>query len=270
MSSLHSALESNSLSNSVASYADYAGSRSPNAAMSLVLTQTNARDIGQLTAQSKLILERIRMEERCKERARIVRELHDTLLHGFVGASMLLHQAAEQAPADSPSKPALCRALDLVYRAIDEGRAAMRGLRSASPAPSSLEQAFSKFLSEVITDGGPQLRTFVQGRPRPLGPVMEHQLFLIGREALMNALRHSKATKIEVELQYLGDHVRLFVHDNGCGINPETVQSKSDSHWGLRGMRDRAENIGARFEIRSRSARGTEVGIVIPTDGAGY
>jgi signal transduction histidine kinase len=97
-----------------------------------------------LTAQIKPIPESdIRLEERSRERARIVHELHDTLFQGFVGASMLLHHAVEQTPADSPSKPALNRALHLVYRAIDEGRAAMRGLRTASPAPSSLEQAFS-------------------------------------------------------------------------------------------------------------------------------
>jgi signal transduction histidine kinase len=79
----------------------------------------------------------------------------------------------------------------------------------------------------------------------------------------MNALRHSEATEIEVDVQYLGDLLRVFVRDNGCGINPEAVQKKSDSHWGLRGMRDRAENIGARFEIRGRPAGGTEVGLSI-------
>ena len=56
----------------------------------------------------------------------------------------------------------------------------------------------------------------------------------------MNALRHSQATKIEVEVQYLRDLLRVFVRDNGCGINPEADQKASDSHWGLRGMRERA------------------------------
>jgi len=213
-----------------------------------------------LTAQAKSILESdIRLEERSRERARIVHELHDTLLQGFVGASMLLHQAVEQTPADSPSKPALSRVLHLVYRAIDEGRAAMRGLRPASPAPSGLEQAFANLLSEITTERGPRLRIFIQGKPRTLSPAIQHQLFLIGREAVMNALRHSEATEIEVEVQYLDDLLRVFVRDNVCGINSEAVQKKSDSHWGLRGMRDRAETIGARFEIRSRSATGTEV-----------
>jgi signal transduction histidine kinase len=107
-----------------------------------------------LTRQGQAHLEDIRREERCRERARIAHELHDTLLQGFLGASMLLHQAVEQTPADSPSKPALRHALRLVRRAIDEGRAAIRGLHVPPPAASSLEQAFSDLLSEITPDPG--------------------------------------------------------------------------------------------------------------------
>jgi signal transduction histidine kinase len=210
----------------------------------------------------------IRLEERCRERERIVHELHDTLLQGFLGASMLLDQAVEQTPADSPGKPLLSRALRLVRRAIDEGRAAMRGVHTASPVPSSLEQAFSNLLSEVTPSRVVQLRIFVQGMPRTLSPEIQEQLFLIGREAVMNALRHSEATEIEVEVQYQRDLLRVFVRDNGRGINPEAVQTKSDSHWGLSGMRERAENIGGRFELWSRTGAGTEVRVAVPVDAA--
>src|SRR2546428_696257 len=79
--------------------------------------------------RSSLREEDIRSEERHRERARVIHELHDTLLHGFLGASMLLQCAVEQTPPDSPSKPVLSRALRLVLRAIDEGRAAIRGVR---------------------------------------------------------------------------------------------------------------------------------------------
>ena len=218
-----------------------------------------------LTSQGQAHLEDdIRLEERYRERARIVHELHDTLFQGFLGASMLLHQAVEQ--ADYPSKPALGSALRLVRQAIDEGRAAIRGVHTASTAPSSLEQTFSNFLSEVTTGRGPRLRVFVQGKPWTLNSAIQEQLFLIGREAIMNALRHSQATKIEVEVQYLRTLLRVFVRDNGCGINPEAVQKESDSHWGLRGMRERAENIGARFDIWSRTGAGTEVCVAVPVD----
>jgi signal transduction histidine kinase len=220
-----------------------------------------------LTGQGQAHLESdIRLEERRRERTRLVHELHDTLLQGFLGASMLLDQAVEQTPADSPSKPVLTRALCLVRRAIEEGRAAMRGLPAASTAPSSLEQAFSKLLEEVTPGRGIQIRVFVQGRTRALNPAVQEQLFLIGREAVMNALRHSEATKIEVEVEYLPDLLRVFVRDNGCGIKPEAVQKQSDSHWGLRGMRRRAENIGAQLDIWNRTGGGTEVRIAAPVD----
>jgi signal transduction histidine kinase len=78
--------------------------------------------------------------------------LHDKLLQGFLAASLLLHQAVKETPADSPSMPALSRALRLVRQAIDEGRAAIRGVHQASPAGSSLEHALSNLLSEMTTE----------------------------------------------------------------------------------------------------------------------
>src|SRR5262249_11697533 len=135
-----------------------------------------------LTTQGPAHLEDdIRLEMRCRERANIVHEFHDTLLQGFVGASMLLHQAVEQTPSDSPTKPGLVRALRLVRQAIDEGRAVMRGVH-ATPAPCSLEQSFSNLLSEVTTEGGQRLRVFVEGKPWALKPAIQEQLLLIGRE----------------------------------------------------------------------------------------
>ena len=80
----------------------------------------------------------------------------------------------------------------------------------------------------------------------------------------MNALRHANATNIEIELQYPRSVMRMSVRDNGCGIDGEAVQKVKDSHGGLCGMRERAENIGARFEIWSRPGSGTEVRVAVP------
>src|SRR5215471_17235324 len=115
----------------------------------------------------------IRMEERHRERARIIHELHDTLLQGFLGASMLLQYAVEQTPPDFPSKPVLSRAMRLVLRAIDEGRAAIRGVHKASPAPSSLEQALSTLFGELTICRHVRIRIFVQGKPRTLNPAIQ-------------------------------------------------------------------------------------------------
>jgi anti-sigma regulatory factor (Ser/Thr protein kinase) len=158
----------------------------------------------------------------------------------------------------------LNRALQLAGRAIDKGRAAIRGIHTFSPAPSTLEDSLRDLLSEVAPGRRVRLRIFVQGKPRTLTPAIQGQLFLIGQEAVMNALRHSAATKIEVEIQYLRNILRVVVCDNGCGINPEAVQKERDAHSGFRAMRNRAENIGARFEIWSKTGAGTEVCVAVP------
>jgi len=206
----------------------------------------------------------VRVQERSSQRERIVHELHDTLLQGFVGASMLLDSAVEEMPVDSPAKVALSRALRLVRRAVDEGRAVLRGVHTVSSAPASLEEALSNLLTEVAQGGDRRLRIFVQGTPQPLNPVIQEQLLLIGREAVTNAVRHSEATAIEVEVQYLHEALCVLVRDNGCGIDPETVQAESGLHWGLSGMRDRAEKMGARFGIWSRTGAGTEMRVTVP------
>jgi signal transduction histidine kinase len=155
-----------------------------------------------------------------------------------------------------------------LYEVFGENDAARRraAIHAAPLAPSNLEQALSNLLAEVRPGRGLRLGIFVQGKSRALSAVIQEQLFLIGREAIMNALRHSEATNIEVEIQYLRNLLRLCVRDNGCGVDPELVQKARDSHWGLYGMRDRADNIGARFGIWSRTGAGTEVRVEVPVE----
>ena len=84
-------------------------------------------------------------------------------------------------------------------------------------------------------------------------------MYLIGREALINAFRHAQATRIEVELKYTASYLRLLVRDDGCGIDPHVIDSGRDGHWGLSGMRERADRIGARLHVSSSATAGTEI-----------
>jgi signal transduction histidine kinase len=206
---------------------------------------------------------RIRLEERHKERARIARELHDTLFQGFHGASMLLNNVVEKMPAHSPERHSLADALRLVHRVLDEGRTVLQGLRAPGFAPATIEQELSGFLEE-FSPSGVRCEISVSGRSRELRPAVQEQINLIGREALVNALLHSTATRIEAEVEYSPRRVRVLVRDNGCGIDPCAAQAKRESHWGLLGMRERAESIGARLTIWSRPGAGTEVEISVP------
>lgn len=214
----------------------------------------------QLTRQLNL-----RFEERLAERTRIAQELHDTLLQGFLSASMQLHVASDRLPADSPAKPMVTHVLQLMGQVIEEGRNAVRGLRSPDTNGSlDLEQAFSRVQQELALEEEIDFRVIVEGRSRPLHPIIRDEVYAIGREALVNAFRHARAQSIEVEVEYVANHLGILVRDDGCGIDPQVLHSGREGHWGLSGMRERADRIGAKFKVRSRAATGTEVELSVP------
>jgi signal transduction histidine kinase/ligand-binding sensor domain-containing protein len=205
-----------------------------------------------------------RFEERLSERTRIAQELHDTLLQGFLSASMQLHVTADLLPADSPAKQSLGHILQLMRQVTEEGRNALRGLRSSQANSLGLEQAFTQVREEIAVQGDIAFRVIVDGRPRALRPILRDEVFRIGREALVNAFRHSRAKSVEVQLEYAGSRLRVAVRDNGCGIDPQVLRSGRDGHWGLPGMRERAERIGARLQVWSSANAGTEVELSVP------
>jgi signal transduction histidine kinase/ligand-binding sensor domain-containing protein len=214
----------------------------------------------QLTSQLNL-----RFQERLAERTRIAQELHDTLLQGFLSASMHLHVAAGQLPAESPENPQFSRILLSTSQVIEEGRNALRGLRSSRSDSTALDQAFAQIARELDLQDKIDFRVIVVGQPRPLHPLLRDEVYRIGREALINAFRHARAEKIEVELKYSIRHLHVFVRDDGCGIDPQALQSGVDGHFGLSGMRERADRIGARFHVFTKVAAGTEIELAVPS-----
>jgi signal transduction histidine kinase len=105
----------------------------------------------------------------------------------------------------------------------------------------------------------------VEGAAVSLQPAVRDDVYSIAREAVVNAFRHSMASNIEVELEYAGSELRILVRDDGCGIDPQVLHLGRDGHWGLSGMRERAERIGARLKVWSRAAGGTEVDLRVPS-----
>ena len=208
----------------------------------------------------------VRFEERLAERTRIAQDLHDTLLQGLVSASMQLHVANDLLPNDAAAKPLVGRVMQLMGQVIEEGRDAVRGLRSTSGNADDLETAFSQAGQEFGNEQVKDCRVIVEGTPRQLHPIIRDEAYRIGREAVANAFRHSRAGKIEIELEYSAKQLRILVRDDGIGIDSEVLHSGRDGHWGLPGMRERAESIGARLKVWSRTNAGTEVELLIPGD----
>jgi signal transduction histidine kinase len=201
-----------------------------------------------------------RMAERLGERERIARELHDTLLQGFHGL-LLRFQVVNQLireneKAHSIMEDAMTRA-DLL---MSESRERIRGLRREGGAVAALPEALSAIGEERRTDESIGFRLVVEGATRELHPMVRDEMYLIGREAIQNALTHSQGSTVEVEINFDPSGVRLRVRDDGKGIPPEVLRfGGAPGHWGISGMRERSEKIGGQFRIWNRPGDGTEV-----------
>jgi signal transduction histidine kinase len=208
-------------------------------------------------------------QARHEERLRIARELHDNLLQGFLSASMQLCLVDEWLPADSPAKPILRRTLGLIRKGLDEARGALLGLRSPALPEGSLEKALGDIRDDIAPGGRTRLSIAILGESRPLTPAAQEQIYWIAREALLNALRHSAASRVEAEIEYLPRKLRVVVRDDGTGIDPKALRTGRTSHGGLTGMQERAARIDARVRVWSKRGGGTEVEISLPVHGLG-
>jgi signal transduction histidine kinase len=210
----------------------------------------------------------IRFEERLAERSRIAQELHDTLLQSVVSASMQLHVAAKSLPQESPAKARISHTLELMGRVVEEGRNTVRGLRSAEQDLRDLESSFSQIVNEMPVSGDVKFRVLVDGSTRRLHPVVRDEVYRIGREAIINAFRHAAAKSIDVFVEYRDKGFRLFVHDDGRGLDPDLLRFGREGHFGLPGMRERAEKIGGQLRVLSRPGSGTGVELTVPGESA--
>jgi signal transduction histidine kinase len=169
----------------------------------------------------------------------------------------------------NPAKAAevLDSAIDQAAGAITEGRDAVQGLRASATEMNDLPDAIRSLGDELSTgnDNAAVLRVEVQGASRPLHPIVRDEVFRIASEALRNAFKHSGAEQIEVELRYDERQMRLRVRDDGKGIDPDLLRKEGrEGHFGLHGMRERANLAGGKLTIWSGPETGTEIELSIP------
>jgi signal transduction histidine kinase/ligand-binding sensor domain-containing protein len=209
------------------------------------------------------------LEARVGERTRIARELHDTLLQSFQGL-LLRFQAALKVLPERPleARQRLESALDQAAAAITEGRDAVQGLRSSASETNDLANGIiaigKELTSAASAPDAPAIDVEVEGGPRQLNPVVRDEAYRIAGEALRNAFRHAQARRITVAIRYDRRQFRLRIRDDGKGIDEETVRRQPAKHFGLPGMRERAENVGGRLAVWSKPDAGTEVELCVP------
>jgi signal transduction histidine kinase len=204
------------------------------------------------------------VEVRQAERTRIAQELHDTLLQGFFAVSMQLHEAVDHMSTECAELPRLSEIVGLMDRVLEQGRSAVQGLRTTNEHVAPLSEALASVPNDLGLVSTVGFRVVLRGKERELNPRLRDEVYRIGQEAIVNAYRHSRARDIETVLEYCPSELRIAVRDNGCGIDPQNLQWGRGGHWGLQGMRERAERIGARLRLLSKVALGTEVELCVP------
>ena len=250
-----------------------AGSRNPLAIVASAAFLVTAWVITGMVARVRKLTEtqlKLRFEERLAERTRIARELHDTLLQSFQGL-MLHFQAVHEQMAPGEPKEALEKALKRADSAIAEGRDAIQDLRSSTALATDLAQAVAALGQEFATthdsdSGLPSFHVATEGAPRGLHPILRDDIYRVAREAMLNAFCHAEAKRIEAEITYSDRFFRLRIRDDGKGVDPKHLSEGRHGHWGLPGMRERAQQIGAQLEIWSQAGAGTEVELCVPAN----
>ena len=210
------------------------------------------------------------LEGRVAERTRIARDLHDTLLQSFHGL-MFRFQAARNMLPRSPENAmrTLDEAIASTRAAITESRDAIHDLRSEPITHLDLAQlleAEAEGLAAVLDthQSVPAFRVIVEGEPQVISSALLDEVYRIAREVVRNAFRHADATKVEAEIRYDKNQMRVRVRDNGKGLDPKALEvGQRPGHWGLAGIRERAQQIGAQLTVWSEDGVGTEIELTI-------
>jgi signal transduction histidine kinase len=208
---------------------------------------------------------RWKLDTQLAERDRIARELHDTLLQSTQGLILRFQAISNRMPAGDANREQMDTALERADEVLTEGRDRVRGLRRAAAQRSSLACVLRAMGEEFAADAQVAFRFDASGEEPPLSLEVADEIQRIVSEALLNACRHGKANTVDLRLIQGPRELVVLVEDDGVGIDAETASSGSrPGHWGLRGMHERSERIGAQLTIGPRVGGGTRVELVLP------
>lgn len=200
------------------------------------------------------------------ERVRLSRELHDTLLQSLVGVALefdAVSKSLETSPAAAKARVVKIR--EHVEEYIREARRSIWSLRSTALETGDLVEALRESAERAASNHGVDLSFDITGTPRRLPPQIEHQVLRIGQEAVLNAVRHAKASHLGVTVDYGEDTLVLKLKDDGVGFDPARTAEGTTDHYGIITMRERAQQAGGDVTITSAPGSGTTVEARVPT-----
>jgi len=196
------------------------------------------------------------------ERVRLSREIHDTLLQGFVGLALQLNAVSERPDTAGSVRQHLVAIRKHVEVYIREARQAIWDLRSSQLETRDLFSLLREFGRTAVSNTTTRFTATVTGTARVVPPAVQHQLLRIGQEAIVNAVRHASASRIHMDLAYEDSSAVLRVTDDGRGLTE--VPSDLQPHYGLTTMRERAEELGGRLQVSTEAGGGTVIEARVP------
>lgn len=202
------------------------------------------------------------------ERTRLAREMHDTVIQGSVAVSTLLDAVSRlQRTNLSEAGRVLAHARAQIKETLEEARKAVWDLRHSTTAREPIADLF-ELAKKLGNEHGARVETAIEGERVALDPLMERTLLLVGREALRNSVLHGSPANISVRVVFEGSRVRMEVLDDGRGFDSDSARLEPMDHFGIVGMRERAEQLGGEFEIRSKPGKGAVVIVSFPVASA--
>jgi len=215
-----------------------------------------------LSAQLSRLGEQGRKSAVLEERARMARDIHDTLAQGFTGVIVQLEAAADALTRTLTSNALrhIDRAGELARQSLAEARRSVHALKALALEQAELSGAFKELLERMTSETGIHAEFRLHGLPRPLPPEWEQELFHIGQEALTNAMRHAQASRFIAVLAYESASVVLTLRDDGIGFDSSHAVREG---IGLIGMHERASAIGADLKVISAPGKGTEIVVLL-------
>jgi signal transduction histidine kinase/ligand-binding sensor domain-containing protein len=199
------------------------------------------------------------------ERARLAREIHDTLAQGFVGISSQLDAVALTLNGHLESaRKHLDLARKMARHSLTEARRSVMDLRASALEGQDLPAALSEAARHWTAGSAVKVHVDVEGSSRKLPEEMEQHLLRIAQEAVTNTVKHAHAREVWIRLNMDNGKLRMRVADDGEGFEQTDAFSDVGGHFGLLGMRERAERLGGDLQLRSEPGEGTEVEVTVP------
>jgi signal transduction histidine kinase/ligand-binding sensor domain-containing protein len=205
-----------------------------------------------------------RLQERLDERTRIARTLHDTLLQSVQALLLSFDAHRRHLQEGTRERERLDQTLNLAEQLLVEGRDQIMDLR-ATATPEALPLTLEQFGKGLAEHRAHLFEASTSGMVRQLQPKVHLEAYAVAREALFNASRYAGATRIQLEMVYGRSAFSVRVIDNGRGLDEAVLAAgERPGHWGLSGMRERANGIGASLDIDSAAGKGTTVTLIVP------